>query len=397
MQNKLLVIINTGLPGFFKLLSLLSIGYFYNEEVLGFYVNDIAFAFTLSLLTGIGWGALLLKITPSLNSYRSLQYLLLLSMYSLLTFFIVLPFLYLAYKLEYLLNFESTIFLLFTLSIYFVVRHYLLAKREYFKLFFLELSVLFIFYILFFVFPKAENLISITAISFIMPTILLLFYGYLLFNKGYRISAPFNKREIVQGLQFSLNNFISGGVTTILPIFFMNMGGAVYAAFVGVLTNVINALLLLPRSMANYKIVSLSHSIKNNTEKLELLYFRDRMLKVNLFSMLVSLFVVLLLIVTNKSYLNLEYVLVISSLLIVTQFVNSQNVVEGNFLFLKEKQIYNIISNLFYFILFILNFFIMQYLDYSSLLILSFWLTVLSITKYQYLKIVVNNILKVLN
>jgi hypothetical protein len=385
MQTKIFLLLITGLPGLFKLLSLFIIKFKFDNEVLGLYTNDIAFVLTVSLFTGIGWGALLLKLIPSLNQGRSIQVFFNIVLYSVISLCIIVPLLLVAYNFGYIFDITGVISLLVVTSLYYIVRHYLLSKREYKNLLLIELSIPLLFISLFCFFSNASNLLFITSFSFVFCLLYILFLFIKLYKSKYSIRAHFYKKHVYDGVQFSINNFISGGVINMLPIVFLQVGGPIYAGFIGILLNLINSFMLVPRALANFKIVSLQLAIKNKNEIYELFSFRKIMLIANVVGFICALVILLSFIQYEDKYSKLDDVYFTTLFLLMTVFISSQNLVEGNYLFLKGMQKYSIYSNIFYFSGFSFLYLMLNIFETKRLDVFVFSIMILSILRYFYL------------
>ena len=390
MISKIILLTVTGLPGLFKLLSLFYIKYKYGNEVLGIYTNDISIVLTVSLFTGIGWSALLLKLIPSKNLYRSIQVLFTLVIYSTITVLLTMPLLYLAYYYGYIFDTIGVSTLVLTTSLYYLIRHYFLARREYNLLLVMEISILVLFFLLLWLWGDKDNLLYITSLSFVFGLV----YTFFLFSKlsksMYSLKIAVSKNNIYQGFLFSFNNLISGGVITILPVVFMQFGGVVYAGYMGILLNVANAMMLIPKAIANFKIVSLQHAIKKKKEKNELYIYRKYMFMSNLLGFLLSLLTAYILIQYDLTYTSLINIYSVTLFLLASLFISSQNIVESNYLFLKDMQQYGIMANIFYAGSFIAMYLLFDILKIHNLSILIFGLFILSGFRFLYLLKIVN-------
>jgi len=387
---KFVLLMVTGLPGLFKLLSLFYIKYKYGNEVLGIYTNDIYVVLTLSLFTGIGWSALLLKLIPVKKFYRSIQVLFSLVIYSIMTVLITLPILYLLQYYNYIFNVIGVFFLVLSTSLYYLIRHYLLAKREYNHLLIMELLIIVSFFLFLWLWGDKDNLLYITSLSFIMPIVYIALLFFKLSESLYGLKIVVSKNNIYQGFLFSFNNLISGGVISILPIVFMQFGGVIYAGYMGILLNITNAMMLISKAIANFKIVSLQYAIKKKKEKNELYIYRKYMFISNILGFILSIIASYILIQYDLTYIGLIHIYSVTLFLLMSLFISSQNIVESNYLFLKDMQHYGIMANVFYAGSFIAIYFLQNMLRIYNLNILIFGLFILSNFRFLYLSKIVN-------
>lgn len=390
MFSKIILLTVTGLPGLFKLLSLFYIKYKYGDEVLGIYTNDISIVLTVSLFTGIGWSALLLKLIPSINIYRSIQVLFTLVIYSIITILFTLPLIYLAHYSGYIFDTLGVSILVFSTSFYYLIRHYFLARREYTFLLVMEISILVLFFLFLWLWGNQDNLLYITSLSFVFGIVYIFFLFFKLIKSSYILKIVVHRNNIYQGLLFSLNNLISGGVGTILPVAFMQLGGAAYAGYMGILLNVANATMLISKAIANFKIISLQYAIKKKKEKKELYIYRKYMFISNIFGFLLSLVASYILIRYDSTYVGLISIYSVTFFLLASLFISAQNIVEANYLFLKDMQQYGIMINIFYASGFIAIYFLLNALKIHNLSLLIFGLFLLSGFRFLYLSRIVN-------
>lgn len=352
----ILPIICTGFPGLQKLILISLCISLIGAESAGIYSREISLIYFISLLTSIGYGASLLKKIPIITGLsKKKKYVgeLIFSTISF-SFIVYVAGLIVQYSLTitiYHFPFLSLIMLLSN-NIYQIIRHYYLADRSYISL--ISLDIIYTFLIVLSLFFKELDLYykiaSITSFLFV--------FIYVLVKFGWPRWSSKTTFDI-ESYKFSLNTLVSGGIPTLIPVFFSLIVSNDKVAVIALFMSVISIFSLFPRAMINYLLPVISKTYGENESALfELMESSKKKL-----ILIISVSYLIAILVPKIVGLALDFfdydllfiqeersntVLYIS---IVVYFMStSLPILNGAYLFVSERQAYNIKSNLFYFL-----------------------------------------------
>ncbi|TKE90502.1 hypothetical protein FCV53_15440 [Vibrio sp. F12] len=163
----------------------------------------------------------------------------------------------------------------------------------------------------------------------------------------------------IESYKFSLNTLVSGGIPTLIPVFFSLIVSSDKVAVIALFMSVISIFSLFPRAMINYLLPVVSKTYGENESSLfELMESSKKKLL-----LVISVSYLIAMLVPKVVGLALDFIdydllfiqeersntfLYIS---IVVYFMStSLPILNGAYLFVSERQAYNIKSNLFYFL-----------------------------------------------
>ena len=261
--EKLVYLFIAASPGGLKIFTLAIVGFFATGQIQGEVANDLSITAFLLMLTAIGAGTQILHLIPkdsdssekSAEIFKSLLAKLIPYILSISTTLYLLN----KFLLKTLNTPLEASLLLFTSSIYWIFRHYYLARSD------------------------LNNLIALEAITWIgtaLTTITLSAFGkltpsYILFylSVTYLISvtAPLaslikyrNNREtkiIADATSIGLSNLASGGIINLAPSICFHVSGPALAGAVGLITNICSIALTIIRAYLLKKIPEISNTI----------------------------------------------------------------------------------------------------------------------------------------
>lgn len=347
--KKLAVIICLGMPGLSRLVVLLLIERIYGLNTLGYFAVETGAAYTALFFCGIGWAALLMKELPLLNVIRSYQLLNIVFLISFACCLIAAPILFVCAKFQIISLWMETLLFLGSISLYQIVKHFFLAKKKYFELILIDGCILLtsILALYFAHLSISEILLSLSLINIVtcMPLILRSFY--LLKTRSHPLYI-YRKSFLRTGSLFGINNVAGGAVVSFLPNVVFYLAGSVYAGFISLILSVVSMLLLLPRSLATYRLPDLVIASERYPE--EKLTKLIKQFKKELFVLLM----VILVLTTVFLKLALTYSIdtnevstpfILSSLLMLFFLVSQFAIVDANYLFARNAQKYLLIGS----------------------------------------------------
>jgi O-antigen/teichoic acid export membrane protein len=258
--HKLLLLCGIAFPGLSKLVYTFIIEHRNSLEILGKYSTDMNVAVILSSLSAIGFSAVIMNRIPALGIEERKKTYTRICLQALCVNILLLPVLFILYKINFVYSFGYTFVFLVGLTSYQLYRQYLYSIADYLKVFMCEFTLLVVVSIGFLLFDK--NLILVHGIIYII-----LGGGVFIFN--FRRVKIFNKNEIKSGLGFGFANISTSVINDIAVPLSNQMLGVTYAGFVGFIKPIINFIVLIPRSMGTYYIPIMVRA-KDNLQRKEI-------------------------------------------------------------------------------------------------------------------------------
>ncbi|MGK0247677.1 MAG: hypothetical protein ACI910_000402 [Oleispira sp.] len=342
--NKILAIVASGFPGGQKIIIATAIFYLFDAEYLGEFSVLIAIPSIVVMFTAIGLGAKLMVVIPGSDiKQRRLNSIMMVGLaYVAVSILIFIGISLLVNIKTSLLSFSS--YLLF-LTMYQIFRHFLMAERRYYRVLFLDSVITIINVGSLFLALDVENYVVYSS-TFSMLFIMILYFT---FCKDY----SFNREYLLesQSLQFSLNTALSGGVSASFPLVIDLLFGTSTTGRVVLALSYFSLLQLLSRSYINYVMPDLVKLHNKTAMSLSVLSaIRKDYFKIMGGVAFVSIFVPILYFYSMPQEESLAVIYAV----LVFSLSGSLAVVEGVFLFIVSRQIFNIYSNLLYVFLFLL-------------------------------------------
>ncbi|WP_218997376.1 hypothetical protein [Shewanella algae] len=383
--NYFLILSGAAFQGLQKLIIITLLFKLYGSEYAGQYAALVSIPTFVSLFCGMGFGSKLLKLIPNETIAKRKGIFNKITVSSMLWALFVSIFLFfINYTSIYNVSL-SVLPYIFALSMILLIRHYYMAMLDYLRLFVFDFVSLLITVVLIFFSRDAEQYVLLSSL-FLFVFVL---FWYLINISRYETDLIyFYDKEVSQ---FSFNNVLSAGMLSLLPIILSELYGAAVTGEVMVLINFFSVFLLLSRSFASYNIPKLVSAIKlsNDNFLTSAEGFSYRYNVLTIIFMLLALFTTFAINYSSLSnYSEFEYTTLCAQLSVaIFVFSGSFGVVQGIYLFILKGQKYSIYSNLMYFALSILLFFVISLLDISiSVTWMMSMLAVVSVLRYPYLK-----------
>lgn len=376
--------------GIQKILLMIASIIFWGKEDAGLYAAEISVCYFVTLITSLGYSASILKYVPRMEIsegkiYGQKIWLSVLFVSMFVSLLVSVSNLVVPNILHYLgLNFYLFIV---SMSLQQVYRHYFISLGMYGKAVFYD-SV----FLLSQLFPMAvfdinEYFIFTGGIVFIMLIgVVLNIFG------GWKLSREtiFDKESFI----FSINNLVSAGVAICIPkIVSMKESGDV-VAIIALYSSILSIFLLFQRGIIS-KFVPQVTQLHDNYKALVVRYEEIKFLmkRVQLFCVLcpAAIYFALYFFLESESYisdLTIEPALYFSVLFFVVS--GTFGMVNGSLLFVINKQVSNLMSNVVYFLLSFLVFFIYVKFSLLSLEVMLCIVSILSVSRSFYLKFVVD-------
>ena len=261
--EKIIYLFISASPGGFKIYVLLFIG-FLSSKVQGDLANDLSIVGFLTMITAIGAGTQLLHLIPkkidtsesdAKKVLKSALNKLLPYIFSICLFFYLIDHLI----LKSLSSDIQTASLLFVSSLYWIFRHYFLARETPMKLLEMEVLVWTTTTIGFIALYAADHLTTDNALITISASYFISYAAPLFTTMR---TKQTQKIFIIQdSASIGLSNLISGGVINLAPSICYNLGNPALAGTMGLMVNISSITLTLIRSQLYKKSPEISLSI----------------------------------------------------------------------------------------------------------------------------------------
>ncbi|MGP5276130.1 hypothetical protein [Pseudomonas helleri] len=261
--DKIIYLFIAASPGGFKIFILLILGIL-PSNIQGVIANDLSIVGFLTMITAIGAGTQLLHVIPKKisSSDSEARTVLKSALIKLLPyiFFICITF----YLIDSQIlkssssDFETAI-LLFSSSIYWIFRHYYLAREATNKLILMEAWTWLSTTILFITLYNLGNLTAENALISISISYTISFSTSL---TKVMLHKENNKISIIRdSASIGLSNLISGGIINLVPSICYNLGNAALAGTMGLMINISSVTLTLIRAQLYKKSPQISSAI----------------------------------------------------------------------------------------------------------------------------------------
>ncbi|MGP9798543.1 hypothetical protein ACT3UJ_14435 [Halomonas sp. 86] len=268
--EKKLPILTAATPGAFRIFVIVFTGFFVATESMAFFSTEYTLTAFFVMISGVGFSTILVKGMAERNDFEIfLSYALtslmigggvsVLLLY-LISFAVPVP------------DFSAVLLLVLATSIYQVFRSYLIFNKNFWGLLlndvlvgFFYLSIVIFWYLLYgelsvfkaFVFLAFSYFFSLVVVSFV--SLKYLNKEKVTFHKFSLVSKKNTESSLVVGF----SNAASGGVSFILPSFFIVLGGEEIAIVASLAALVFNAIAAIPRGIINNSTAALSRMVLN--------------------------------------------------------------------------------------------------------------------------------------
>jgi len=256
-------------PGGLKIFTLAIIGFFATGHIQGEVANDLSITAFLLMLTAIGAGTQILHLIPKDKDSSEKSAEILKSLLAKL-----IPYILLISTILYLFNkfFITTLnkpleasLLLFTSSIYWIFRHYYLARSALKNLIVLEAITWA---------GTALTAITLSVLDKLTPSYILFYlsatYFISIITPLVSLIKYHSNREtkiIADATSIGLSNLASGGIINLAPSICFHVSGPALAGAVGLITNICSIALTIIRAYLLKKIPEISNTISLNLKK----------------------------------------------------------------------------------------------------------------------------------
>lgn len=264
LLKKLPLLIVTAMPGLQRLLIVVATQQFLGLEKLGKFVNDSAVVFLLATVTSIGWAGLLMVRLPAEEATGRVQQVLKdLLIWVFISTAVGLAVIPLLWSFGLVFNVMWSCLLLIGWTGYQIFRSYYIALKMHYNLMWIEI-VLIALMICIVLFLKGSHhnapyiASSVPLILLVLASSKSLFYvmGASGWTRGQRTAS--------KGLEIAFSNFVGGGITQMLPPVAVHIAGLKYAGLLGIISNFIAIIILIPRSMVFEALPATSRLVKQN-------------------------------------------------------------------------------------------------------------------------------------
>lgn len=347
MIDKLILLIVTALPGVIKVFLFILIEKLYSIEILGNFSNDYYLAQLFIIVTAVGLSGIVMVNIPKVEEY--IAHIIKVINTSFIYCIFILPIFFIFYKFN-LFYFIDSFILIISMSIYLIIRHFFLARKEYLNLFYYDLFLLSLLAI-FLVFFNQLNIVQKIYIPYLTIIILFIFKIKRINTKSLDIF------DMKQSFHISLTNFFSGGIFFLIIPLSTKTLGIEYTALLGIILTISSIIILLPRAISTFYLPLIAKNIQNKEFSNNLYKKLLRLNFITLFLLFISTFILLFIIKLFffKDLFSLKNSEILYILLMLSILVSQISLVPSNFIMVLKKNEFtfklNIILSLFYFLL----------------------------------------------
>lgn len=241
MIHRLLVLINTGMPGLQKLIIFIVAERILTRQMLGEFSSDYALVQLISLVSVVGWCGLILSRVPKLEIVAGKRYVYTILKYSFFYYagavvlIGVLSFFNIAYNAV-----DISIFL-FSWTLYQLLRHFAIAQKRHLIITIADFIALSVVVLLMWFSIRAFVALSI---SFIIGGVIL---GFRQLEVN---SSKVKRQDQKKAFEFAISNFMGSFGVMGLPVLVSATDNTGIAGVIGYTLSMIIALQLLTRSLA---------------------------------------------------------------------------------------------------------------------------------------------------
>jgi hypothetical protein len=259
VKNNFYLFGTTAFPGVHKIVLLFVVNAFFSLEITADFINDIFILYLLGYLTVFNWANFILSDMMKLPKMRQRMFF---GKISALSFMVNLPLILLVLGLFHwhlLTDFVGFSILMISWSYQQLWRHYMIATKNYRKLFYTDSGVLFFTLISIWLTHKMGGNVYLM-MSF--PTIIVpMFFDRLPY---FLPDLKWNSRIFKRVLNYTLINLSTGGIQLIFAPLSHQLLSADFTRVIGFVNNIAAMVLLIPRALAYNYMPKLAQCIRVN-------------------------------------------------------------------------------------------------------------------------------------
>lgn len=219
IMSRLINIAIAASPGVLKIAILILAGISMGPESRGLLASDLAAISFILIITSVSTGTHIIKHFPNANTEQRKIKLIDATKYSIYTTILFTPALaYINYTAEFTQNLPFILLSIFTANLYWLVRHFHLANSDSSKAAKLEVSV----WLLTLTLLAASFLINAASVTWVLTSTSIAYFAAalptILRNKTNKKDASWQTLPR-ESAELALNNIISGGIITLIPIY----------------------------------------------------------------------------------------------------------------------------------------------------------------------------------
>lgn len=313
-MNKILLLIVTAFPGINKLVLFFLIEKIYDINILGKFSNDYYLIQLFIIFTSIGISSLIMVNIPKIENHIEFLSKSITSVFLLCLLF--MPIIYICYNYNYLFSYYNALFLLISMSLNLIIRHYYLSIKKYKIVLQFDLILFLFICILLTLEINFLEVIDKISISYI-----LVFFIFILSIK--KINFKILKIEdFKESFHISSVSFLSAGIYLFFIPLINQKLGIEYTALMSIIFTLSSVMVLFPRALSTYYLPDISKNLLNdNLEKIYNKFFLYTVLSL-IFLYFISIIILFLISnfifkeLFNREYSNFLYLIFISSILV---------------------------------------------------------------------------------
>lgn len=268
--EKKLPILTAATPGAFRIFVIVFTSFFVASESTAFFSTEYTLTAFFVMIGGVGFSTILVKSMAERNDFKIfLSY----ALASLLVGGLVSVLL--LYLISYVVpvpDFSAVLVLVLATSVYQVFRSYLIFNKSFWGLLlndilvgFFYLCIVVSWYLLYGELSVFKAFVFL-AFSYFFSLLIVSFVSFKHLNKGKEKFHKFSlvsKKNTESSLVIGFSNAASGGVSFILPSFFIVLGGEEIAIVASLAALVFSAIAAIPRGIINNATAALSKMVLN--------------------------------------------------------------------------------------------------------------------------------------
>lgn len=240
----------TAFPGLQRLLVLVLAERIHGIESLGRLANDLSIVSLLGFFTAVGWSTIILSRIPAVPESQCHQVAFGVSAWGFTAMIfgaVILTGLFWAGLVFHPVEAAA---ILFGWSSYQLVRHFMLARQSYRRLFVIETSIT--LGALAILLGLSDSTAAYRAISvpFLLAGLLGFASGWRSLSKsGRKNNVLFALADLRTGLEYSATNILTGGTVLLLTPAAVFLAGDAYGGIIGLMLGMLSVMILIPRAM----------------------------------------------------------------------------------------------------------------------------------------------------
>lgn len=268
--EKKLPILTAATPGSFRIFVIVFTSFFVASESTAFFSTEYTLTAFFVMIGGVGFSTILVKSMAERNDFKIFLSYALASL--LVGGGVSVLLLYLISYVVPVPDFSAVFLLILATSIYQVFRNYLIFNKSFWNLLLNDVLVGFFYFALIILWYLLYGTLSVfeafvfLALSYFLSLIIVAFISFKQLNKKSETFQKFNlvsKKNTESSLVIGFSNAASGGVSFILPSFFIVLGGEEIAIVASLAALVFNAIAAIPRGIINNATAALSKMVSN--------------------------------------------------------------------------------------------------------------------------------------